>query len=356
MKTYNLLATLMAVAMLLGMGYSLTACSNDEDESNSSPSEVRPEVLVLFSFDGLGDGSYNDQILRGIKLVENEYNQKMSIKFVNPKDMEEVESLCTSWWANIDKPADKKGTIPRRLLVLASSDYIEPARRLFANAEMNINRCVLVFEAEDNGDETEQIRSFDIDMYGASWLAGKTARELGCKHPLVLLGNGQNTTTYDARDGFVEGFGQAEDGSYAVVDAIADDWTGYGMPTELYKKMYDYDGQYDFIYAVAGGSNMGAYRYLRENPDCGIYTAGMDTDQSPYSTLIVGSMVKRIDLVLYDHLKNWFNLKDLPRHQHYGLESGYIDWQIADRYAYLKASVEANRAEAIRKEKEYAAN
>ena len=79
MKTNNLLATLMAVAMLLGMSYSLTACSNDEDESNSSPSEVRPEVLVLFSFDGLGDGSYNDQILRGIKLVENEYNQKMSI-------------------------------------------------------------------------------------------------------------------------------------------------------------------------------------------------------------------------------------------------------------------------------------
>ena len=220
---------------------------------------------------------------------------------------------------------------------------------------MNINRCVLAFEAEDSGDETEQIRTFGISMYGASWLAGRTARELGCKHPLVLLGNGQNTTTYDARDGFVEGFGKAEDGSEAVVDAIADDWTGYGMPTELYKKMYDYDGQYDFIYAVAGGSNMGAYRYLRENPDCGIYTAGMDTDQSAYSTLIVGSMVKRIDLVLYDHLTNWYNQKDLPRYQHYGLESGYINWQIADRYPQLKAGVEANRQEAIKKENEYGA-
>ncbi|MBO4215860.1 MAG: BMP family ABC transporter substrate-binding protein, partial [Bacteroidaceae bacterium] len=249
-----------------------------------------------------------------------------------------------------------KGTIPRRLLVLASSDYIEPARRLFANAEMNINRCVLVFEAEDNGDETEQIRSFDIDMYGASWLAGRTAHDLGCKSPLVLLGNSMNATTYDARDGFVDGYGEAEDGTKAVVGAIADDYRGYGMPTELYHSMYDYDGKYDFIYAVAGGSNMGAYRYLRENPDCGIYTAGMDTDQSPYSTLIVGSMVKRIDLVLYDHLKNWYNMKDLPRYSHYGLDSGYIDWQIADRYAYLKASVEANRAEAIRKEKEYEAN
>ena len=356
MKTNNILTHLLAAVILLTIGHCVTSCNKDDDTSNDETPTVQAEVLVLFSIDGLGDGSYNDQILRGIKLMENENSQGMTIQFVTPSSLEHVENVCRSWWEDVDKPSDEKGHIPRRLLVLASSDYVDIARKVFANAEMNINRCVLAFEAEDNGDETEQIRTFGISMYGASWLAGKTARELGCKHPLVLLGNGQNTTTYDARDGFVEGFGQAEDGSYAVVDAIADDWTGYGMPTELYKKMYDYDGQYDFIYAVAGGSNMGAYRYLRENPDCGIYTAGMDTDQSPYSTLIVGSMVKRIDLVLYDHLKNWFNLKDLPRHQHYGLESGYIDWQIADRYAYLKASVEANRAEAIRKEKEYAAN
>ena len=125
------------------------------------------------------------------------------------------------------------------------------------------------------------------------------------------------------------------------------------MPTELYHKMYEYDGQYDFIYAVAGGSNMGAYRYLREKPECGIYTAGMDIDQSAYSTLIVGSMVKRMDLVLHDHLNNWYNKKDLPRYCHYGLESGYIDWQIADRYAELKGYVESVREEAIRKEKAY---
>lgn len=353
MKTSTFLTTLIVAVMLLGTGFGLTACNDDDDSSNASG--VKPEVLVLFSLDGLGDGSYNDQILRGIKLMENEYNQKMSIRFVNPKTMEEVESLCTSWWEKIDEPADKKGTIPRRLLVLASSDYIDLARRLFADAEMNINRCVLVFEAEDNGEETEQIRSFDINMYGVSWLAGRTARELGCKNALVLLGNSMNTTTYDARDGFVDGYGTSEDGTTATVGAIADNYRGYGMPTELYHSMYDYDGKYDFIYAVAGGSNMGAYRYLRENPECGIYTAGMDTDQSPYSTLIVGSMVKRIDLVLYDHLKNWYNQKDLPRYCHYGLESGYIDWQIADRYAYLRAGVEANREEALRKEEEYGA-
>ena len=106
MKTSNLLTTLLAAVMLLGTGFGLTACNDDDDSANAST--VKPEVLVLFSLDGVGDGSYNDQILRGIKLMENEYNQKVSIRFVTPKSMEDVESLCTSWWAKIDEPADKK--------------------------------------------------------------------------------------------------------------------------------------------------------------------------------------------------------------------------------------------------------
>lgn len=353
MKTSSILIQVLAAVMLLTLGHSTTSCNKDDGTVNTQTPEVQTEVLVLFSIEGLGDGSYNDQILRGIKLMENENSKGMTIRFITPSSLEEVESVCKTWWEDANKPIDEKGTIPRRLLVLASSDYIDIARKVFADKEMSIDRCVLAFEAEDNGDETENIRTFRISMYGASWLAGKTARELGCKHPLVLLGNSQNATTYDARDGFIDGFGQAEDGSFVAVDALADDWTGYGMSTELYKKMYDYDGQYDFIYSIAGGSNMGAYRYLRENPECGIYTAGMDIDQSAYSTLIVGSLVKRIDLVLYDHLTNWYNRKDLPRYQHYGVESGYINWQIANRYPQLKAGVEANRQEAIKKEKEY---
>ena len=353
MKTSNILTHLSVAVMLLTMGFCLTSCNDDDDASPSQASSVKPEVMVLFSLKGLGDGSYNDQILRGIKLMENEHSQNMTIKFITPASMEEAEAFCNSWWENIDEPADEKGHIPRRLLVLASSDYMDIARRVFAHAEMNINRCVLAFETEDSGDETEQIRTFGINMYGASWLAGRTARDMGCKNPLVLLGNGLDHSIHSARDGFMDGYGKGEDGSSAVVEALSDDWKGYGMPTELYQKMYEYDGKYDFIYAVAGGSNMGAYRYLRENPECGIYTAGMDMDQSPYSTLIVGSMVKRIDLVLHDHLNNWYNQEDLPRYQHYGLESGYINWQIADRYQHLKAGVEANRQEAIKKEKEY---
>ena len=124
MKIRNILTNLPVAVMLLMMGYFLTAC-NDDDTSSSQASEVKPEVMVLFSFDGLGDGSYNDQILRGIKLMENDHNQDMTIRFVTPSNMEEAEAYCNSWWENIDNPVNEKGNVPRRLLVLASSDYVD---------------------------------------------------------------------------------------------------------------------------------------------------------------------------------------------------------------------------------------
>ena len=334
-----LLAGLLALA-------NLQSCKHVDPET---PDESNlPEILVLFSPDGVGDMSYSDQVLRGIELFMNEPDPVFYISFIAPDDLEDAEFLTQMWWDERDISYSDDGTVPRKLLVLASPDYEAIARKVADPALLNKDLSILVFETEDSGDPSDPIMSFEFSLYGTSWLAGRTAQELGCKFPLVLLGNGANETTYDGVDGFMDGFRKG-----AALDALADDWSGYGMAMEAYQKMYSWDGRFDFIYAIAGGSNMGIYRYLRENPDCGIYTAGMDVDQSAYSTLIVGSMVKRIDLVLHDYLSNWYYEKDVPSHQVFGLESGYMDWQIPDRYSHLRPAIDALRQEAIEKEKEY---
>ena len=327
---------------------SLVSCKKDDPEEQTKP---LPEIMVLFSPDGLGDMSYNDQILRGIELFMNQEDPEFYISFMAPYDLEDAEFLVQWWWDEKEYYTEEYGYPdgpPRRLLVLASTEYADIARAVVDPEQINMDLSILAFETEDNMDQTDPLRTFEFSLYGTSWLAGRTALEMGCKSPLVLLGNSANETTFDGRDGFIDGFGKG-----VAVDAIADDWAGYGMPMETYRKMYDYDGRFDFIYSISGGSNMGIYRYLRENPDCGIYTAGMDVDQSPYSTLIVGSMVKRIDLVLFDYLQNWYYKVEIPRHQVFGLESGYMDWQIPDRYSHLRSIIEPLRQEAIAEEKKY---
>ena len=309
---------------------------------------VYPEVTVLFSPDGLGDMSYNDVILRGLELLINKEESEFYISYMSPTGYDSAEEIIRSWWGERDLTYADDGTVPRKLLVLADAEYAEIARGIIDPELINKDLSVLAFETGAPAQASDPICTFELAIYGASWLAGRTARELGCQHPMVLLGDGSNEVTFEGRDGFIAGF-QGE----VPVNAMAYDWQGYCMPLEVYQMMYSFDGQFDFIYSISGGTNMGIYRYLRENPECGIYTAGMDVDQSPYSTLITGSLVKRIDLIVYDYLKNWLDGIELPEHKVYGLESGFVDWVIPDRYDYLRPAIAALRQEAIQKEKKF---
>jgi len=331
--------------LLAGLLLMMTMAQSCQKHATPAPD---PEIWVLFSPDGLGDLSYNDVVLRGIELFMNEEDAEFYISFMSPDDYEMARFLIQLWWDEREATDAEDGTVPRKMLMLADGRYADMAREIIDPALIGKDLSVLAFETGTPADASDALRSFELSLYGASWLAGRTARELGCGQPLVVLGDGSSEVIGGGRDGFTDGFN-----SQVPVHTLANDWQGYCMPMDAYQLMYGWDGTYDFVYSIAGGTNMGIYRYLRENPECGIYTAGMDTDQSPYSTLITGSMVKRIDLVVYDYLNHWFNRDDVPVHQVFGLESGFVDWVIPERYSHLKPAIEALRQEAIQKEKDY---
>ena len=80
----------------------------------------------------------------------------------------------------------------------------------------------------------------------------------------------------------------------------------------------------------------------------------MDTDQSSLSNRITGSVIKRIDLLVYEYLSQWQKTYTLPEANTYGLESSYADWLLADRYkAELQQIVNRARQQAIASEKQY---
>ena len=93
-------------------------------------SELYPEILVIFSPDALGDMSYNDEILRGIELFINEPEPVFYISFISPEDLFDVEFLIQMWWDERDISYEEDGRIPRKLLVLASSEYADIARQI----------------------------------------------------------------------------------------------------------------------------------------------------------------------------------------------------------------------------------
>ena len=320
----------------------LVSCDKEEDLVVLN----KQKVIVIFSTNGLGDMSYNDQILRGLQSVRQERGD-LEMLFYSPQSEEEVESIFTEW---LETPA---GETPE-LFVLASSDYEGLAERCLTDTDADMqNKDILLFES--NNTQNLPIHHFRISMYGASYLAGITAARCTAMPALVVLGNGNDKPIGYAADGFKDGYRTAT-GQEAQVTALADDWTGFAAAGKAYRNMTEWGKTYGFIFPVAGGSNIGIYRYIRELPE-GLFTAGMDVDQSSLCSKITGSVVKHIDLLISDYITQWLDKHTLPEQTLYGLESGYVDWALSDNYYdTLHTLVEQYRNEAITKENEYDEN
>lgn len=302
------------------------------------------QIVVLYSPTGLGDNGYNDLIVKGVQTVY-KTRKDARMELIAPKSMDEAETLIDRWLSATD-------TGVKQLLVLASADYYALAREKFAQGNYcNTQREVLLFESPN--EDHLPIITFNAEMYGASYLAGAMVAEAGVERALALLSNPADAVIRRAGDGFMDGYA-AVSGKVADISYMHDDWHGYVMSQEAYEMMPELSASYDFIFPVAGGTSKGIFRYLREHPE-GPMTAGMDVDQSIYSSRVVGSVVKHIDRLVEYYLNAWIDGSALPQDSNYGLESGYMDWLLAP--AYLPSFgplVEKHRATAISKEKEYA--
>ena len=322
------------VMLTLLLQASLSSCSG-HDEPNLP--EVTPQIVFLFSPGGLGDMSYNDCILEGVQHFKKE-NPGVDLFMYSPDKFEESEKIFSDW---VERPASN---IPV-LFVFASSDYDELVTHELTDIVLPPNKRVLVFESRKHFGE--DVSSFQICMYGASYLAGVSAAEAcGDNEALVVLANASDSPIALARDGFCDGFGRE-----CKVEYLADDWTGYTSAALAYRKMAEWATSYGFIFPMAGGSNSGIYRYSREFDRCPLL-AGIDTDQSALSNYITGCVIKHIDKLIYKYLSEWLVSKELPVSKVYDLESGYIDWELAPAYeSQFKNIVESHRQEAINKEK-----
>lgn len=332
-KLFKYLTFVLTCTVLLG----LVSCHDDVCIGDPEPAEQQKLVITLFSPGGLGDRGYNDQILKGLQTVHKDRSD-CAMLLNSPSSMEDAERIFHDW---LETPSD--GT--PCFFILASVEYEEMANRILAayNGDMT-NKAVLLFETATPSN-FPSVYTFKIDMYGASYLAGITAAEMGKESPMTLLASATDREIRTAADGFADGYASQTDRDVEL-DWLSDDWHGYTMSQEAYEQMPAWSANHDFIFPVAGGSNLGVYRYLRENPD-GPHVAGMDIDQSPFCNQVVGSVVKHIDRLVADGVTAWL---DEPTredtHWDFGLESGYIDWQVSERYANLKDMVQKHRKEA----------
>lgn len=326
--------------LLLSITVSLSCSSDDSD---TVPSVPEGKICVLFSTGGLGDGGYNDMLMRGLQQFR-EDNPDVWLQHISPDSAAEGVKLLNAWTEY------HRGE--RLLCVLAGSEYEAIATSFYGlrgeDSTLTWRPDYLLFESDNP--EDLPLSAFRMSLFGAAYLCGKSVAQMGLRHPLLLLAHPSDKPTQWAAEGFRQGYGEETQMQY-----LSETWEGFSMPEEAYRLMYDLTSMYDFIFGVAGASNQGIYRYLREYP-INVWTIGRGWNQYYQSSQIIGNMVKRIDWVIEDYLSAWLKGEPLPDEELLGLESGYVQWQTAPSYAAeLGNIVQDFGPEAALKEREYAA-
>lgn len=294
--------------------------------SLSCVKEVEPDyggrdcIRVLMDPSGIGDGGYNDLIYSGAVKIWSEYSETIPLSIATPDDLQQAREIVLQWLREIE--VEEEGI---HLIVFASSVYeslcLEIAQTVNPEA---VN--LLLFESDYSG--TLPVHCFSTCLYGASYVTGALAREAGVRSPAIIMANGFDGGIAESADGFSNGF--AED-SLQRIYLSGQKGGGYDLSFEAYSACGSLVQSHDFILPLAGGSNSGVYRFLRENPK-GVYAAGMDSDKSLECSAVMMSVIKRMDLLVADVLRGWIERGSLPEGEVYGLRSGYVQCVLSPNY------------------------
>lgn len=288
-----------------------TACSDD----GFSEQPVEAKITLVTSISGPGDNGYNDEILAGVMNVAN--SKDVEVSLVRPTTMEEAKSAFDEW--------KQTSASEPKLLVLASRDYEDLART--GGSGLDNKHDVLLFESDGNG-MPSGVKTFDIDRYGVSYLAGCMAQESGDTY--ILMAMKGDKTLDDAAQGFADGYKAHSAKGQLHTDYLSDGVDGYSMADSAYRWTSDKGNA--FIFPLAGGSNNGVYKYTRETLFTGLLVAGMDVDCSAYSIRVPFSVIIDIKKATADYLSAWIEGTELPDKNTFNLKDGIADIKINDTF------------------------
>lgn len=291
---------------LLSVLLTLFSC---DDRERHLVRQSGPSITVITSTGNLGDNGYNDLIFEGI--IHFATKNDLSLSLVSPKDKQEAQGALQEW-------ITARSYSEKSLLIMASSEY----ETLFTSnfPEIDKSKNVLLFES-DKKDMPEGVFTLSLRRYGASYLCGSMASE--CPEAYVIAACPNDSTINLAIKGFQQGYKTAS-GKTAEIIYLSDDADGYSNPEDAYSVTKSLPDN-AFIFPLAGGSNNGIYKFVRENMFTGILVAGMDVDCSPFYTRTPYSLILNIDEVLNDFLDKWLEGKIVDKHTEGGLSDGFVN-------------------------------
>ncbi len=234
-------------------------------------------------------------------------------------------------------------------LVITEGFQFTDASRTWAEANPDIRFFTL--EQADFG----LPNACDVVMvpYGASYLAGVMAANMTETGRIGAIAGAPVSVIDPFVKGFCAGAAAYDPSVNVTVAYVGESFEGFGMPEragEIAGELRSED--VDVILMIAGSSTTGIVDAVRETGD--VYLIGEDTDQSYLApNLVVASVVKQIDTIVYHAVENEVNGTFMPGQEVWTLEDGGTALFISPRFDKYAWVVTDWQERAITAEKDY---
>ncbi|OIK05008.1 BMP family lipoprotein [Streptomyces monashensis] len=316
-RVAKLSAACLATAALAVTATACGSTSSDNNASSSSSGGAKGGIKIGLAYDvgGRGDRSFNDSAARGADKAEKEFGG--SIKELTAK---------TS-----DTEADRE----QRLQDLADAGYnpIVAVGFSYASAVTKIapKYPKTNFGIVDSVVTGTNVNSITFTEEQGSYLAGVAAALKTKKDHVGFVGGVDNPLIKKFEAGYTQGVHDTNPKVKVDVQYLShgQDYSGFSSPDKGQQAAQGMlDNGADVIYTAAGSSGNGAIEAVHGAK--GAWAIGVDSDQynipglAQYKSAILTSMVKNVDVGVYDFIKSVKDGKPLTGNNVYSLAKGGV--------------------------------
>ncbi|MDC8786009.1 BMP family lipoprotein [Roseateles koreensis] len=289
--------------------------------------QAEAQPAVIFDMGGKFDKSFNEAAYRGVERWKKETG-KTYLEFEISNDTQRAQAI---------RRMAERGASPIISVGFAQASALEQVAKDFPKTQFAI------VDAKVN---LPNVQSLLFKEHEGSYLVGAMAILASKTGKVGFVGGMDIPLIRKFQCGYEQGVKATNPKAEVFTNMTGTTSTAWADPTrggELAKAQFAKGS--DVVFAAAGGTGTGVYQAAK---DAGKLAIGVDSNQNHMQPgTMLTSMVKRVDVAVYNVLKGWKpGLSDL------GLKEGGVDYALDEYNAKLvspalKAKVEAIKADII---------
>ncbi len=284
-----------------------------------------PKICMVLDKGGKDDHSFNESAVRGFQKAMKDLPISKESLFVEPKN----DSQITQYFVNFSTSARCDfiigiGFNPSSYLANMAQNY--PQKKFLA-IDSNV----------EDKNKAKNIRSITFEEHEGSFIVGAIAAMKTKTNKIGFIGGMDVPIIHRFLLGYEAGAKYVNPKikvTSTFIGVTPDAWNNPSKAKELALAQYENDT--DIIFQVAASSGNGIFNAAEDmNKSLGktkYFAIGVDSNQNWINPkIILTSMIKRVDVSVYNSINEFIHNKFQSGHATYGLQNSGVDWSY-DKY------------------------